>query len=173
MRAIQVRGLIAPQAGSVLERHRHHVLYLGNGRTLRFNSLREARQHQADVNRFLNEQLHELNYLLGRAHVDYRTAWPLFFADGHQLMPGVERRVREGLQVVAVALDNSVNRNSSPNGMHFAWKFLTDAARTLADVFTALGEVYRYKTQGVLRHHVLQGARLAEAVGQRLRDHGG
>lgn len=173
MRSIRVRGLIAPSTTSSITAHRRHELFLGNGRRLSFNSSREARQHQAEVNRFLNDQLHELNELLGRAHADYRTAWPLFHADGQPLLPATERTVREALRAVDAALDRAVGAHAGPNSMHFAWKFLRDAADSLRATFEALAEVYRYKTQGALRHRVAMGARHAAEVAERLAAYGG
>lgn len=47
------------------------------------------------------------------------------------------------------------------------------AADGLRTTFEALAEVYRYKTQGALRHRVAMGARHATDVAERLAGYGG
>lgn len=171
MKRIEVRGLLPPDLSSARTTRRMHQVYLGNGRRIYFNSAREARQFQADTNRMLNAQLHQLNYLLGQAFADYRAAWPLLLDGGKAVLGDVETRLRGDLQDAEQALDRAVRRTTGPNGMHFAWKYLGEAAGSVGSLFRRLGELYTYKTQGVQRHQVAMRERQAEGIQDQLRDY--
>lgn len=171
MKRIEVTGITPATPGSDFAARRCYSVYLGNRRTVTFTSSRLARAFIADTNRFLNDRLRDLNYLLGQAYVDYRAAWPLLHNGQTPVLQDTEVRLRGYLAAADGALDRAVRNTRGPNGIHFAWRALEAGAGALQTFGDVLAELYRYKTQGVQQHQVRMRGRLAREVNEALRDY--
>lgn len=171
MKRIAVAGLIAADGASVYTVRRMHTVHLGNGRRVSFNSRREALAYQADVNRMLNAILHELNHLLGCAHVEFRAAWPLLAHDGAPVR-AAEANLRSRIQQADVLLDRAITHTTGPNGMHFAWKFLGLSAGEVAAVFTALADFHRARYRYEMAQRCAMFGRAAAHAERQLASYG-
>ena len=165
--------VLAPLAGSVYTVHRAYSVHLGNKRTLRFASKREANACRAEVARFLNELVQELNTLHAEAYGAFRLAWPALMHHGSPARVSAEQQMQMHLRSSAEALDRAGRRTGQgTNDMHFMWLHLGNCAAATGDAFGEIEQWYRYKTQGVLRHQAAIGRKRCELVLERLRDHG-
>lgn len=172
MKRIDINQVRSPNPTSVLACERFYRVILGNKRRVQFTSERDARQFQADTNRFLTALLHELNCLHAQAYMDYRMAWPMMFHRGASVQEAVETTARTAMDAGAAALDRAVRGTSGENAMHFAWKHLTDTASHCRDLYAALAGLYRYKTQGVWRYQMELRERQCLDVLRRLDQYG-
>lgn len=172
MKRIAVRGHLPGQVGSAYTAHRAHTVFLGNGRRRQFASAREAKAFQAEVNRLLNDVLDEANELHALAYVQLRAAWPLFWDRYRPVMVETQRMAEELHATSADALHKAVHNTTGPNGMHYAFKFLSDALRATQGQLHQLSGLYAYKTQGVQRKAVLRLARNCQLLLDQLRECG-
>ncbi len=104
-------------------------VYLGNGYTFEFKSLRSAKAFLATTNNFLTETLVEINFWYKLTHGRYRDNWLLFFHNkpslkGHTYTDNL--KCEKMLRDVADLLEHSFQKSATENGATWVFKnFLT------------------------------------------------
>lgn len=129
MRRIEIIQIEWPDlASNYLERKKYSV-YLGNESRNSFNSLKDAKKFLAETNRFLNNRLHELNYLYGNIYQEYRKAWFYFESD-----KSIEISLIDIFQGIDKSFVLAVNKCRGSNGNHFTFKHLIYICKNLKDI---------------------------------------
>jgi len=152
-------------------RHSLYQVHLGNGRTILFRSRRDALGFTADTTRWLNDVMLEANTLYAEAHMDYRMAWPLLGDVASPNMLELGPQLREHLEQCAWHLDHCTARGRRKDGLYQGWRHIRLALGRCAIAFGGMEELYRYKTQGVLRWRMAMRKRQADEALKRMADY--
>jgi len=75
MKKIEINNITFADKSSYWTKRRRHSVALGNGITVYFTNINNAKQFLAKTNRFLNDRMFELNQLLIDVFREYRLAW--------------------------------------------------------------------------------------------------
>lgn len=137
MRKIRIDKVSIPDLTSHYIKQRMYSVSLGNGSTVWFSNEKQAYAHLADVNRVLNQVLHELNYIYGNAYMTYRTNWGYFYGTRKK----DERIIKNTMSVIDRTFNLAVERCRSENGNHFTFTHLFNIINELESILTMLLEL--------------------------------
>lgn len=147
MKAILFQAVTEPRDPSspVIEHTLYSVL-LGNGHRAYFTSARHADQFNADAVRFLNRMLFRANLLLADAYPAWRMAW--YYLDSQ---PTGDRSAMLAMGEAQEAMDRAIRKRGGSDYIHFAWKDVTLATKSMRSALLVLVDLYRTKGHGVER----------------------
>jgi len=142
MRKIVINDIIYPDLNSNYTHRRKYCVALGNSTRVYFDNLKDAKKYLADTNRFLNNKLHELNYIYINVFAEYRKLW-FYFAE--KQMQRYEQDINETFKVIDFKFQNLYRVNYTVNGNYFAFLSLDKIARNIREVFSIIIEVQKAK----------------------------
>lgn len=128
MKKIEIIQIEWPDPSSHYQERKKYNVFLGNDSRNYFNSLKDAKRFLAETNRFLNNRLHELNYLYGNIYQEYRKAWFYFDGRDHDLT------YNSIFQDIDKAFILSVNKCKGMNGNAFTFKHLMFICKNLKEI---------------------------------------
>jgi hypothetical protein len=142
MRKIKVGSVKMPDKSSVWKKHKLYRLYIGNGQTFEFGSLRSCTAFQNEVSSAVNIAVHELNGFLSELHTLYRNYFFYFEDPGkrtkhHQ----IEKKIKNGLHAAEDFLDKLYRNTSGYSGPNLIFTFINHCLESLAAVVLALLEI--------------------------------
>ncbi len=109
----------------VTEKKGEYSVFLGDSHKYKFSSKRKANAFLGKVNKFLNEQLFDLNHMYGELYGIYREYF-LIIENPHFL-----RTLKTNFEVVEKCIDMSVERCQWSNGNAFTFSHLLNVYQHL------------------------------------------
>lgn len=82
MKKIRINEMVLPDRSSVYLKQKQYCIFLGNDSRNYFPSSKAAKEYLAKTNRFLNQQLHRLNFSYINLFSEYRQFW--FYIEAQQ-----------------------------------------------------------------------------------------
>jgi hypothetical protein len=123
MKHIKIQHFTLPDKESVYTKRQKYKCSLGNGYAGLFSSSKELLAFMTETNVFLNEKLHELNFIYIELFGFYRLAW--FYLDqqkNSQLnLKGLEQQTTNNINGINQAFNLIVSRSGYTNGNHFVF----------------------------------------------------
>lgn len=129
---IKIKHITPPDKSSVYIKHKTYKICIGNGKTLYFNSIRDASACLAQCNKLLNLALIEVNYLYMNLFCEYRRVW--LYSD---TMPEIQL-IQQKLTLIESHINNAVIRTNGINGNHYPWSFLFKAIDIITECFSVI-----------------------------------
>lgn len=139
MRKIAIDKIQSPDYQSHYIKQKQYQVFLGNGAKCYFTNKKDAKQFVAETNRFLNDRIHEINYMYGLVFNEYRAIW--FFLHDTDKTKIIGKKIIEALNMVDVYLNNAVNRSKTINGNHFTFKNVYGVIENLTDILNLINQV--------------------------------
>lgn len=162
MRQINIQVIVPPDPSSVYIRAKQWSVWLGNGSTYYFSSVKKATTFLVQTNRFLNSELHELNYWYGMLFNEFRHQW--FYLD-----EGDDQHITRHFETLDGHLKNSIRRSRGVNGNHFAFSFLLSGTNQFFPILRILSEsMERHKNFAGVRRLLVMSRQL-KGIKERLR----
>lgn len=163
MKKIEIKKIGLPDKKSVYVKYQLYAVYIGNGHTERFSNLKEAKAFLANVNRYYNFKLSQLNELLSSVYVSYRNYWSIFYdkkTGSNKLQ--AEHKIVDYLKAAEHAIDMSWRVCDSENGPYNVVHHFTGALSSLELTVDLLKKVTRdrnlmndYNRLEALRQNIL------------------
>lgn len=121
MRQITIVHIEFPDHSSVYIKRKQYSVCLGNGSRTYHSTYKLAKRFMAETNRFLNDRLHELNYLYANIFSEYRKIW-FYFKGVQNADTNIINCFNEtdGYFVKVVTRGNTPNANSFIYGWIFS-----------------------------------------------------
>jgi hypothetical protein len=129
MRQININKYGLPDAGSVYIKAKQYSVSLGNGSRNYFSSVKEVKRFLAETNRFLNDRLHELNYIYGLLFVEYRNAW--FYLQGNE---DIEQQITNSIEYLENVFVKTVVKSTGTNGNSFTFNYMFSICKELEHI---------------------------------------
>jgi len=140
MKKIKIQEIRPPNYNSNYTRQRLYEVFLWNSEKLLFSNHKEVKKFLAETNRFLNDFLHELNYIYYQLFTCYRQAW-LILDDNFKQQAGIESL----LETINKAFDLAVNRSHWVNGNYNTGRHLFHVIEDLKEINSLLIQFYKKK----------------------------
>jgi hypothetical protein len=138
MRSIEIKNIGLPNKSSVYIKQRQYAIFLGNDAKRYFTDMKDAKRFLAETNRFLNERLHEINYLYGNIFVEYRKIW--FYFDDKQKN---EYRIAEAFENADKFFHRAATKSHTINGNVFTFNYVFGVCNELQDAIKWIAEIMR------------------------------
>lgn len=150
MKKIHIIQYKTPDKSSVYLADHRYSFYLGEGKTLYFNSEKKIKKLIADTNRLLNSTLHECNYLYGEIFKEYRNAWFVFDSDKTRkseidIKNSIER-IEKCFNWIATHSNYSTNYNA------FIMRYLYNIVDALLNIAFSVRKLLLYRDE----YHIIQ-----------------
>jgi hypothetical protein len=137
MKKIRIVNITNPDLTSHYIKQKMYSVSLGNGVTKWFSNEKDAKQFLADVNRLLNQVIHELNYIYGNVFLEYRHNWGYFDGTRKQL----EKDILRIMQTIDRSFNLAVERAHLTNGNHFAFSHILNIINETEGIILILSEL--------------------------------
>ncbi|MDD5358554.1 MAG: hypothetical protein PHX80_05365 [Candidatus Nanoarchaeia archaeon] len=167
MRQIAIKNIQLPDRLSVYIKQKQYCVFLGNDTRHYFSALKDAKCFLAVTNRFLNDQLHELNYLYGIIFTEYRNIW--FYLTSYQK---AEDQFISSFAAIDRYFYNAVVKSHGPNGNVFAFNNLFGICNTLADLTSEIMAILQAKKFFVDLRRVKSFEKQVRLINKELKSYG-
>lgn len=132
MKQIKINNLTVPRKDGILATDKKYCVWLGNETRNYFTSQKACDNFLANTNRFLNENLQNLNNIYIQLFSEFRQVW--FYGDSaHNSIIKIEQEFKN----VEYAFENVINKSAHPiNGNSYAFTILfriCDSQRLIAE----------------------------------------
>lgn len=151
MKRIKINKYLEPVPDAFYTRDTFFWVCLGNSTRHKFTSKRNCLAFLAQVNRFLNNKLHEANYLYTEVFAHYRQNWFYFFHEKNihtTNMLADQRAVENELKSVMETFELLVSRSHFPNGNYFVWVHFNSIFNSLESCCSVLYELQKKRSNG-------------------------
>lgn len=129
MKQITLVNIGLPDKASVYTNAKKFTVFLGNETRHYFTSFKAAKQFLAVTNRFLNDQLHEINYIYINLFMEYRNIW--FYLKGRE---NIDKQITNSMEAIAGYLENACSKSKTINGNVFTFNHLFAACNELSEI---------------------------------------
>lgn len=138
MRQIKIIKIGNPAKNSHYMKQNMYSVYLGNGVTEYFSSIKMAKNFLAKTNKFLNSKLHELNYIYTLLFSEYRRVW--FYLS-------IESEINFCNEMVSIdkMFNNCINKCHYSNGNVYTINYLSNLSNKIAILLEDIKKVMIYK----------------------------
>lgn len=129
MKSITLNNIGRPDKTSHYMNRKMYSVFLGNDLKEYFSSLRDAKQFMADLNRFLNTRMHELNYIYIEVFRVYRNAWFFFTSEknGNNFQfDKLQKEINNKFIFIDKSFELLVKNHYSANSNYFVFKHFFD-----------------------------------------------
>lgn len=140
MKKIKIQGIRPPDLNSNYTRQRLYEVFLWNSEKLLFTNHKEVKRFLAETNRFLNDYLHELNYVYTQVFSCYRYAWLILDDDIRE-----QANIDETLQTINKTFELAINRSHWTNGNYNTGRHLFHVIEDLSEIISLLTQFYKRK----------------------------
>ena len=134
MRKIKIEHITNPDLSSHYIKQKMYSVSLGNQVTKWFSNEKDAKAFLAEVNRLLNQVIHELNYIYGNVFAEYRHNWGYFEKD----RMNAEKQIIRSMQLIDRSFNLAVNRCRLTNGNHFTFSHLLNIINEIEHIIQIL-----------------------------------
>ena len=141
MKKIKIVHLKKADKSSILTKQRTHGVSLANGLTFYFSNINEAEAFLAELNRFLNYKLFELNEFFIEVFINYQRNW--FYFNNSDESRRDESRIQEHLSSFHRSMDLMYSRSGWQNGNQFTFKYFTNLYENIIFIITAIQLLHR------------------------------
>ncbi len=151
MKRIKIDKIVEPHPNPFYIRDQYFWVWLGNGTKHQFTSKRNALAFLAQVNRFLNNKLHEANFLYCEVFTQYRENWFYFWHNKKNYDNGLNLKLRlieTRLKDCMEAFDMLVTRSHLPNGNHFVWVHFNNIFNAMDSICSELIALQKSRSNG-------------------------
>lgn len=129
MRQININRYGLPDSTSVYIKVKQYSVLLGNESKNYFSSLKDVKRFLAETNRFLNDRLHELNYIYGLLFVEYRNAW--FYLQGNE---DIEQEITSSIEYLEGVFVKTIVKSTGINGNSFTFNYMFSICKELGNI---------------------------------------
>jgi hypothetical protein len=136
MKEIKIDKYGLPDYSSVYIKQKQYSIFLGNETWYHFDSLKDTKCFLAETNRFLNDCIHELNYLYAIIFTEYRNNW-FYFKSNLK----IEDQIWNSFELIHRNFSKAVSHSQSVNGNVFTFNYLFNICTDLQQVLSHLEKV--------------------------------
>lgn len=154
MKKIKIKSAGLPDKSSHLKEGKKFTIFLGNGITMYFTTVKDKNYALAEINRRLNAILFELNEMYIFLFGEYRRLW--FYMINESMMR--ETKIHESNSEINRNFALLTERSHWVNGNVFSFKNIEIVMNNLEWQIEALAEIRRDKKQ-YIEYHLLQTKR--------------
>lgn len=146
MKKIDLQVILEPNKNSVFTADQNYRVVLGNGKKLSFGSLKAAKAALAEINRYYNFKLYQLNETLAMVYSSYRQQWFIFYdkKTGSNNMQ-LEHRIIEKIKMAENAINTSWKVSDYNNGPYYVVHHFRTAIDAMENAITELKTINRTK----------------------------
>jgi len=140
MKQIRIVNYQTPKHSSVYIKQKQYSVWLGNHTTNYFTNEKDALRFLAETNRFLNDCLHELNYLYGIIFIEYRQIW--FYTKGKE---NIEQSIKSCFNDADALFYKLTNKGQTINGNAFVFNWIIALTETIGNAIESIIDLYNEK----------------------------
>ena len=139
MKKITIRCITNGTKSHIYTKLKHHTVSIGNGITVRFSNLVDAKAYVVELNADLNFNLVIISRITSELYSNYRLLW--FYMNNLRDFSRIESNIKNSFESVEHAFGLMVTRSHWENGAHFTFKHLFQCLDSLDLVCEALQSV--------------------------------
>ncbi|MFW5804033.1 MAG: hypothetical protein ACOCWG_02260 [bacterium] len=145
MKKINLNKIHYPEKQSHYVKMKMYAIAIGNGHREYFTNIKDAKKYLAELNRFLNMRLHELNNLYFLSFGEYRRSWFVFGSDDPNMIDHfqkMENNIKAKFDSIDFSFKYCVERSHWQNGNHFTFKHMASICDNLTDILDIIREFF-------------------------------
>lgn len=147
MKTIKIQQYTPPNKSSVYIKDKKYSIRLGNGYEGIFGSRESVISFLHETNTFLNNKMHELNFIFAEAFTLYRCAW--FYLDNKKAakLSSLEDKIKRNIAAIEHGFTMLTNRSHLPNGNYLVFKHFSNIANNLSGMLSETNILFIAKGQ--------------------------
>src|SRR5665647_909073 len=138
MKQVLLKNITKPDKSSVYVKRKAYCLALDWNLTYYFTDLKDAKKCLAEVNRFLNNKLFEINEAFISVYSSYRRIW--FYLDATR---DLQRDIEDNIKLIDVLFDRTITSTAGPSGNFIAFGNLKKITKTLIKILETINIVHK------------------------------
>jgi hypothetical protein len=141
MKLIKIQEFKSPEKNSVYLDRQKYCVTLGNNTKHYFTDKRKVSNFLATTNKFLNEQLQELNLYFADCFTLYRSAWLIY--DNKNAAD--QQKIIINFNNLTKSFDSAVKYRIGYLGNFAAWNFLNNIIANILEITSTLLPLFTYR----------------------------